>query len=68
MCRYDIESLVPRKSETINPFCEAVVDNAFELMIRRIQQQETRIVIQDTVNSLVRVRQNPSENDGSGED
>lgn len=68
MCRYDIESFVPRKSETINPFCEAVVDNAFEFVIQRIQQQETRIVIQNNINSLVPVSQNPSENDGNGED
>ena len=63
MCRYDLESIVPRKYDTMNPFCETVVDNAFELMIRRIQQQETRIVIQNNVNSLVRISQSTNEND-----
>ena len=68
MCRYDIESMVPRQLENSNPFCGSAVDNAFELMIRRIQQQETRTIIQSNLHSLVRQDSVTNENDGIRED
>ena len=59
MCRLDLDSMVPRKEEPVHLLSDSVVDNAFELMIRHLQQQETRIIIQNNVNSLIAPNRSP---------